>query len=74
MKKRKEANWYKTKIGVGDFVKVKVKDIDEKTRELNSRSIRKKLVGLYYSSHVDSVLVLSQSLWLLYVFSMVYRW
>ena len=65
---------YKTKIGVGTYVTVKVRDIDEKIREVNIRSIRKELVGLYYSSHVDSIPVLSSFWWLVPVFSMMYRW
>ena len=58
---------------MGTSVTVKSGEIDEKIRDGKSISIRKELVGLYYLSHIASVLVLSHILWLVLVFSMVYR-
>ena len=45
MKRRKEVNWDKTKTWTGTSVKVKVVDIDEKTREGKIRRTSKQLVG-----------------------------
>ena len=58
-KRRKEAKRDKTKIGVRTSVTVKIRDIDEKTRDGKTRRMRKELVGLYYLAHIYSVLVLS---------------
>ena len=46
-KKRKEAKWDKTKIGVGNFVTVKAEDIDENIREGITRITRKELVACF---------------------------
>ena len=60
-------------IGVGIYVTVKVREINEKIRERKSRRLRKELVGLYYLSQVYSVLILSHFCWLVTVL-MVYIW
>ena len=44
-KRRKEAKRDKMKIGVGDYVTVRVGEINEKIREGKSRMMRKELVG-----------------------------
>ena len=72
--RRKEENWNRIKIEVGTSVTVKVGEINEKIREGKSRSMRKKMFGLYYLAHIDFVLVLSHFWWLVLVLSMVYRW
>ena len=53
---------------------VKAGEINEKIREGKNRRMRKDLVGLYYLSHIDYVLVLYNLLCLVCVFFMVYRW
>ena len=73
-KRIKEAKGNKTKIGVGNSVTVKVRDIDEKIREGKIRRMRKELVGFYYLAHIASVLLFYNFWWLVIVLSMVYRW
>ena len=59
MKRRKEANRDRKKIGVRTSVTVKVGDIDKKIREGESRSMRKELVVLYYLAHIASIIVIT---------------
>ena len=74
MKRRKEVNQDRTKIGVGDSITVKVGEINEKIREGKIRSMRKDLVGLYYLAHIAFILVIYHFWWLVLVLSMVYIW
>ena len=62
------------KDGVGTSVTVKVGEISEKTRDGKDRSMMNNLVVLYYLSHITSVRIISHFLWLVTVFSVVYRW
>ena len=64
----------RTKIGVGASVTVKVREIDDKIKEVKSRSMKKELVGFYYLAQIAYFLVLSHFWWLVLVLSMVYRW
>ena len=73
-KRIKEAKGNKTKIGVGNSVTVNVGEINEDIREGEIRRMMKELVGLYYSSQIASVLVISHFWWLVPVLSMVHRW
>ena len=61
-------------LGVGTSVKVMVREINEKIREVKIRRTRKELAELYYLSQIASVLVLSHFWWLVPVLYMVYRW
>ena len=45
MKRRKEENWDRTKIGVGNSVTVKVGDIGGNIREGKMRRMRKEMFG-----------------------------
>ena len=74
MKRRKEVNQDRTKIGVGASITVKVGEINEKIREGKIRSMRKDLVGLYYLAHIAFILVIYHFWWLVLVLSMVYIW
>ena len=44
MKRRKEAKWDMTNIGVGNSVAVKVREIDENISEEKSRSMRDSII------------------------------
>ena len=73
-KRRKEENWYKKKVRVGNSATVKVRDINEKIREGKIRNMMKEMVVLYYLSHIASVLILFLFWWLVPVFYMVFIW
>ena len=49
--------WIKTKTGVGYVVKAKVGDIQENTREVRNRRMRKELVGCYQDVAVKNRLL-----------------
>ena len=68
---RKEENQDKTKIGMGNYVTVKVGDTNERITEGKSRKMSKEMAGWYYLAYIDSILVLSHFWWLFPVFSMV---
>ena len=61
-KKKNEVKRDKTKIRVGDFVTVKIRDIDEKIKEGKIRRMRKdqaSALQLHCNSHLFAVVILS---------------